>query len=335
MQSRWAWVLGVLAVAVVATTCGRKSRGVLVAAPVAGSGVRIELLKAEADGDAIDIWLMASSDLDQEVVINRNQIAIVGPDGRDMFRKGGRELHRVKPRGQHKVHLDVDERGVDYGEAAGVYLRFDGVYVGEQRLNVPAMAIGQPAGAPGQAVAFNAPAQETRPAEKVKALVSPEEGVRQRAAAAHANLERYEGPRQQIKKGGAKCAAVPLKSSGVDDAITFVMDEILLTELQQSGFQAIGPDDINAMVGFESMKDATGCDDASCIAEIGNALGVEYLVAGNVASLDGSMVLTLKLIDVRGTRVAARVNRINDRGRSALPRMIAEAVQELIGRAAI
>ncbi len=47
------------------------------------------------------------------------------------------------------------------------------------------------------------------------------------------------------------------------------------------------------------------------------------------------MVLTLKLIDVRGTRVAARFNRINDRGRSVLPRMFAEAVQELISRAAI
>ncbi len=318
-----------------AVACGRRRGGALVAAPVVGSGVRIELLRVETKGDRVAVWLMATSELDQEMVINRNQIAIVGPDGRDAFRRGGRASHTIKPRGKHKVNIDAELPGANFGAAGGMFLRFDGVYVGQQRLSLPPMAIGRPAGGPGQAVAFGAPAPEEKLVDKLKAAVSPHDGVRERAASAQANLERYEGPRQQIKKSGAKCAAVPLKASGVEDAITFVMDEILLTELQQSGFQAIGPDDINAMVGFESMKDATGCDDASCIAEIGNALGVDYLIAGNVASLEGSMVLTLKLIDVRGTRVAARVNRINDRGRSALPRMIAEAVQELIGRAAI
>jgi len=64
------------------------------------------------------------------------------------------------------------------------------------------------------------------------------------------------------------------------------------------------------MLGFEKVKSAVGCDDASCIAEIGNALGVDFLAAGSVAKLETSMVLTLKLFDVRKTKVLARANRM-------------------------
>ena len=77
---------------------------------------------------------------------------------------------------------------------------------------------------------------------------------------------------------------MPLKAVEIDDSVSFIMDEILLAELQNSGFEAIGPDDINAMLGFEKVKDAVGCDEISCVVEIGSALGVDYLAAGNVAA---------------------------------------------------
>jgi TolB-like protein len=138
------------------------------------------------------------------------------------------------------------------------------------------------------------------------------------------------GDRRHISAAGTKCAAMPLRTKDVGEAAKMISDELVLSELQQAGFQAIGPDDINSLLGFEKTKQAVGCDEASCAAELGAALGVGYLVAGSVTALEGSMVLTLKLIDVKNTRVLARASRVVEGGQSALPQMIALAVNDLV-----
>ncbi|MFC1611043.1 PEGA domain-containing protein [Myxococcota bacterium] len=142
----------------------------------------------------------------------------------------------------------------------------------------------------------------------------------------------FKGERRRIKSGTVKCAAMPMKKAGVDENLSTVLDDVLLSELQQAGFEAIGPDDINAMLGFERTKEAVGCDDAACIAEIGGALGVDYLVAGKVATVSGSPIVTLKLMDVRKGHVLARSNRSTSAGEGAVVGLIAEAVQELVAR---
>ena len=133
-----------------------------------------------------------------------------------------------------------------------------------------------------------------------------------------------------IENGGTKVAVMPLRAMEITKELAFVVDELVLTELQNSGFEAIGPEDINALVGFEAVRDAVGCNDASCMVEIGNSLGVPYLVAGSIASLDGSTVMTLKLIDVENTRVLARVNKVDQGGRREIPRVVANTVGSLV-----
>ena len=141
--------------------------------------------------------------------------------------------------------------------------------------------------------------------------------------------------RKRIAKKGAKCGVVPLRLKDVAEQLAFIADELLLSELQQAGFEAIGPTDISAMLGFEKTKEAVGCDDASCMAELGNALGVDYLAAGNISTLDASIVVTLKLIDVKATRVLARTSRVSDGGQRGLPAVLAESVQELVSRSGL
>jgi len=141
--------------------------------------------------------------------------------------------------------------------------------------------------------------------------------------------------RGQIKTRGLKCAALPLKTMGLSGAIGLVIDDLLLTELQQSGFDPVGREDLNALLDFDKQKSAVDCTDATCIAEIGNALGVPYLVSGNVVLMEESLVLTLKLLDVQETRVVARVNKMLDGKDKAVPRLIAEGVQELVTRSGL
>lgn len=148
-------------------------------------------------------------------------------------------------------------------------------------------------------------------------------------------LEQYEGPRVRIANPGAKVAAMPLSSQDIEPRLAFVVDDLLLTELTTAGFEAIGPEDINQMLGFERMKEEAGCDDPSCYQDVGSALGVPYLTAGNLATVEGSTVVTLKLMNVEESRVVARVSRIAEGEARVLPRVIAEAVQEMVSRSGL
>lgn len=336
MHSRIASLL-LIPAALMLAECGGRA---LVAPPSAGTGIRVVLNEVELESETATIELMVFNDLDQDIVINRNQLAVVAPDGIDYFRTGGRDTFVVKPHGRRGIGFEVQGARGTFRKAPGLYVRFDGIYVGSVRADVPPMAIGAPVTGPGNARDFAAPAipgqaNNRKPGGSVLDRVldrKPRESTATASAPAPSGLQSYNGPRRQLKQPGVKCAAIPLKATDVAQEVAFIMDEVLLTELQQAGFEAIGPEDINAMVGFEKVKDAVGCDDASCIAELGNALGVDYLVAGNLAKLESSMVLTMKIIDVRGTKVLARVNKIASGGQGTLPRLLGEAVQELVGR---
>src|SRR5690606_34253680 len=130
-------------------------------------------------------------------------------------------------------------------------------------------------------------------------------------------------------------AAMPLSSQDIEPRLAFVVDDLLLTELTTAGFEAIGPEDINQMLGFERMKEEAGCDDPSCYQDVGSALGVPYLTAGNLATVEGSTVFTLKIMTGEESRVVARVSRIAEGEARVLPRVIAEAVQEMVSRSGL
>ena len=49
-----------------------------------------------------------------------------------------------------------------------------------------------------------------------------------------------------------------------------------------------------------------GCDDLACTAELGGALGVDAILAGNVGVLGTTYVLSLKLINTQDATVLAR-----------------------------
>lgn len=143
-------------------------------------------------------------------------------------------------------------------------------------------------------------------------------------------LERYKGRRAQIEAKGTKLAAMPMKASSVEPRVAFITDDLLLTELFNAGFDAMGPDDINDLLGFETTKQELGSDDNTVLSEIGNTLNVRYLTAGSVADVEGALALSLKLIDVEHKKVLARVTKMADDGTRALPRIMAETVQQLV-----
>jgi hypothetical protein len=99
---------------------------------------------------------------------------------------------------------------------------------------------------------------------------------------------------------------------GVDSSLAKLISEAILSELKESGRFAtvIGSSDITTMINIEQQKQALGCEEDSCLAQLGGALGVPYLFSGSLGSVGGRYMLNLKLLQVEDARVAERMTRI-------------------------
>jgi hypothetical protein len=141
-------------------------------------------------------------------------------------------------------------------------------------------------------------------------------------------------PGLALAQAPGKLAVMPLKATRLSPEVVGLLDELLIGEIaQRSPSQVIGASDINAMLGLEKMKEAVGCDDIACAAELGGALGVDHLVAGTIGELGGELLLNLKLIDVAHQTVQARAS-INSAAKESLYRQaIQNAVVQLFGGA--
>jgi hypothetical protein len=133
-----------------------------------------------------------------------------------------------------------------------------------------------------------------------------------------------------------KIAVVPTQlESSAKGMVPDLFDDYLLTAVQNtSQAQVIGQDDIGAMLGFEKQKDLMNCDDTSCMADIGGALGVDKIVSVKVARLGEDWVATAKLINIKTTRVEARVNEIVAGDTKALLQAVPRLIAKLFGKAA-
>ncbi len=98
---------------------------------------------------------------------------------------------------------------------------------------------------------------------------------------------------------------------------------------QREGLRTITPSEISSMLGLEAQRQLLGCTDSSCLAELGGALGVEYLVTGDAARVGGQYVLTLSLVDVVRAHTLRRVS-VKGASPSGLAREVPKAVDRLL-----
>jgi hypothetical protein len=89
--------------------------------------------------------------------------------------------------------------------------------------------------------------------------------------------------------------------------ISSTLVSVVSAEIAKQNLRVISKADIIAMLSFEEMKTALACEEgASCLAEIGGALGTDMLLSGTVSKLGGVMRLTMTLIDIETAQVRAR-----------------------------
>ncbi len=103
-----------------------------------------------------------------------------------------------------------------------------------------------------------------------------------------------------------KIAVLDFTANGASKELASAAGGIAANELDRMGaFQTVTSDAIRNMLAFEKQRQMLGCAEAGCMAEIGGALGVDWLVSGKVTKLAAAggvpetFTLDLTLTNVR------------------------------------
>lgn len=121
---------------------------------------------------------------------------------------------------------------------------------------------------------------------------------------------------------------------GIEPQKMEALSDMLANEIRRLGnYRVVGKSDIQAALQLEEQKQLLGCSDESCIAEIGGALGVRWVVVGNVSLFGETYLLNLKLMDVGNIKVIAGLSKKVTGGEDQLIDALGQAARELIAAA--
>ncbi len=112
----------------------------------------------------------------------------------------------------------------------------------------------------------------------------------------------------------------PLKGVGVDPIFVEILSEEMRTYAGRSErFTLVTPEEMAAIDKELARQLSGGCDETSCIAELGGALGAQVIVTGKLSLAGKRFTLNAKLIDIAtvtarkvATRRAAHIEGLQD-----------------------
>ncbi len=109
-----------------------------------------------------------------------------------------------------------------------------------------------------------------------------------------------------------------------------IIAEIIRGSLGEfESFEVINRENMRALLGEKKFQQSGACDDASCLVEMGNALGVEKLVVGSLGKMGKKYILTLKLVDLGSTKQENIVTREHSGAIETLTDIAKEAAYQL------
>jgi TolB-like protein len=135
-----------------------------------------------------------------------------------------------------------------------------------------------------------------------------------------------------------KLAILDFAANGASKELTSAATSGAANELDRLGvFRVVTAEAIRDMLAFERQRQMLGCTDGGCIAEIGGALGVDYIVSGKVTRIDagGGLPETFNLdLTLSNVKKGQREGSVVEAGRSEseLLGKVGRAAQKLVGR---
>jgi TolB-like protein len=104
---------------------------------------------------------------------------------------------------------------------------------------------------------------------------------------------------------------VGLTGKAIDQDTADLFCDSLVGELRKRpGLQVSDRADIAAVLGAEREKQLLGCADGQCMAELGGALGAEYIVRGDVGRVGKVLKVHLVMSDAQKGVSAATVSEL-------------------------
>lgn len=116
------------------------------------------------------------------------------------------------------------------------------------------------------------------------------------------------------------------------DAAAF--SEMMVSAVDQTQlFRVISTAEISTMLGVERQRQLLGCSEDSCLTELTDALGAQYVLQGSVGRVGENYLVTVRLIDSRRSSVVGRAALQTDTS-SLLLKLVWQATQQAIDVAA-
>jgi len=120
---------------------------------------------------------------------------------------------------------------------------------------------------------------------------------------------------------------------GAQQAETYTT--LAATALSRGGtYETVTEADLKGVLATDALRQVLGCEDASCVRSLGDAVKTEWLLSGTLGRTGTDQTLTLALLDVATTRPVARVQRGIPRGvntAAAVDRLVDELVAKVNG----
>jgi hypothetical protein len=135
-----------------------------------------------------------------------------------------------------------------------------------------------------------------------------------------------------------RIAILDFTANGSSKELASAAGGVAANELDRMGtFQIVTSDAIRSMLAFEKQRQMLGCSDAGCMAEIGGALGVDWLVSGKVTKLSASAEVPATLsveLTLTSVRKAQREGSVIETARTEteLVSKTGKAAQKLVAR---
>lgn len=134
-------------------------------------------------------------------------------------------------------------------------------------------------------------------------------------------------------KARTKVLVLDVKSSDLQKSEVETLTGLITAKLSRyPELETISGQDLKRLVDLEAQKQAAGCDEAGCLAEMAGALGAQIVIFGQAGRLGGTLVVTLDAFDAqRGVAVARQPIEASDVGQ--LPALVGPAVDRLVAAA--
>lgn len=122
-----------------------------------------------------------------------------------------------------------------------------------------------------------------------------------------------------------------LEGAGPNFGVARALGQVVAAEAAQAkGLEILSADEVRAVLQNEANKQLMGCDDASCLSELADAMDADLLVSGSLDETTGAPVLTLSLVNTRALVVVNRATLAWPGDPARLPDVARAAAQLLV-----